>query len=588
MMENNGLSSNTDVVDCADSNTGNCHLCSESLSLDSLYDIIGCDLCSVWVHTRCVEVFSAVEMKDHVWKCDQCMSRSDPEMPNKPQSRSSKRSSRAELELQKLQEEKELQLKALEDEEKTSREFQRRKTQIETEYLLKKYDCIEASDGGSVKSRSSHVRSKQIVETWLEKSPTEKISENRSEKGMVLNIETNDQRGLISASSSTSQSMEFERIPSTHPEPLTSQCLMNELEGQPPRASGPTYVRSAPRISFLNLGAFPKVAQKTRSTVEVNTVDSSMESQAGNAMPNISQPKVTWVSNPGNSVPIPSVGVNASFLPKDPTIRLGSGPIAMDMSQSGTNVPWKSFQTTQVDKDFGLISAQLASRQAMQYWELPKFSGDPTEWRLFISSYQNSTEACGYKHAENLARLQRSLTGQARELVKSQLHSPELVPEVMETLQMFYGRPELLINALLTTLRNTPSPKLENLPSIIAYGLAVKNTVACIINVQLLNYLSNPLLLQELVGKLPTQLQIEWTRFKRRTAQVSTLATFAEYMNELVVLTADLVTPTNAGSFETIGKAGLNDQRIETESEKYSRDNHRRRCSPSKDLCILL
>ena len=52
--------------------------------------------------------------------------------------------------------------------------------------------------------------------------------------------------------------------------------------------------------------------------------------------------------------------------------------------------------------------AQLAARQAIPK-ELPKFSGDPEEWALFINSFESSTQIAGYSHAENLIRLQHCL-----------------------------------------------------------------------------------------------------------------------------------------------------------------------------------
>ncbi|XP_055605883.1 uncharacterized protein LOC129754049 [Uranotaenia lowii] len=667
-MENNGMLSNPDQLTCAEIATGNCHLCSGSDSLDNL---VGCDECSVWAHYGCAGVSSAVEATDRSWKCERCKSKSNSDVPNKPKSRCSKRSSRAELELQKLKEEKDLQLKALEEEEKARREFQQKKTQIEAEYLRKKYVCIEASEEGSVKSRSSQGRSKQIVENWLEKSPTEptpefelpaqlsadhlpRLTDNiRSEKSIIPNVGTPEQCSLIPTSSSTPHSRQIRPTARTQPAPLISQNLRNYLDVIPPIVSGTTNTRLVPRVSFPNQGTFPKPAPNVASLgsweafnsislsgkslnqppnahgsplstiteesrlsdeLQLNHAQSipnctpislnfpslpsqgdtlsqmrlpfthSVEYQAGYAMPRapqllidasasasantfrpnispITQPgsKVTWVSYPGTAVPIPSVSVNSPILPT--AILHDAGPTTGDMFPQNTNLSLNPFKTNQVERSCGPTSAQLAARQTMQCRDLPNFSGDPEEWPLFFCTYKNSTEMCGYNNAENLARLQRCLTGQARESVKSQLLSPALVPEIIETLQMCYGRPELLIDAMLMTLRNTPCPKHENLQSIITYGLAVKNTVAYMMNAELVDHLSNPSLLKELVGKLPTQFQIEWSRFKRQSTKVN-VATFGEYMSELVAVTADLVTPKNTGSLEKVGKTGRNNQKL--------------------------
>lgn len=91
---------------------------------------------------------------------------------------------------------------------------------------------------------------------------------------------------------------------------------------------------------------------------------------------------------------------------------------------------------------------QLAARQVISR-ELPVFAGDPIEWPLFISSYNHSTEACGYSNSENLLRLQRSLKGAAKEAVSSFLLHPSTVPDVLSTLQTLYGRPEQIVHNLI-------------------------------------------------------------------------------------------------------------------------------------------
>ncbi|XP_073821397.1 uncharacterized protein [Musca autumnalis] len=56
----------------------------------------------------------------------------------------------------------------------------------------------------------------------------------------------------------------------------------------------------------------------------------------------------------------------------------------------------------------GPTPSQLAARHSIPR-DLPHFHGDPEEWPLFISSFENSTAVAGYSHAENLIRLQSCL-----------------------------------------------------------------------------------------------------------------------------------------------------------------------------------
>ncbi|XP_058828346.1 uncharacterized protein LOC131688193 [Topomyia yanbarensis] len=184
---------------------------------------------------------------------------------------------------------------------------------------------------------------------------------------------------------------------------------------------------------------------------------------------------------------------------------------------------------------------QIAARHVMQR-DLPTFSGDPQDWPMFLSSFQSSTMACGYTDVENLSRLQRCLKGQALESVKSRLLLPQSVPHVMETLQMLYGRPEILIHSLLQKLRSVPSPKAENLQSIITYGLAVRNLVDHMFVADLVEHLRNPMLVHELVEKLPPQMRMQWSWYKRTILDVN-LATFGDFMSELVKTATDVTVP---------------------------------------------
>lgn len=72
-----------------------------------------------------------------------------------------------------------------------------------------------------------------------------------------------------------------------------------------------------------------------------------------------------------------------------------------------------------------------------------------------------------HKHAfskvENLGRLQRCLEGSASEVVHSRLLLPSAVPQVMQTLQLLYGRPEQIIYSL---VQNVSAPKVDNLKTL--------------------------------------------------------------------------------------------------------------------------
>ncbi|XP_062704460.1 mucin-17-like [Aedes albopictus] len=217
---------------------------------------------------------------------------------------------------------------------------------------------------------------------------------------------------------------------------------------------------------------------------------------------------------PTVSIPQPSVyggfSVNAS------APRLNQNPI-VSQAPVGGYYPASSALPSSFPGPVGPTQQQLLARQVMPR-DLPPFRGDPEDWPLFFSAYTNSTAACGYSNVENLARLQRALQGKAFEAVKSRLLLPACVPHVMSTLYMLYGRPELIIQTLLDKVRETPAPRADRLETLITFGMAVQNLCDHIEATGQMAHMCNPVLLRELVDKIPAQLRLNWALYKQQLA----------------------------------------------------------------------
>ncbi|XP_055604683.1 uncharacterized protein LOC129752918 [Uranotaenia lowii] len=188
---------------------------------------------------------------------------------------------------------------------------------------------------------------------------------------------------------------------------------------------------------------------------------------------------------------------------------------------------------------------QLAARQIAGR-ELPMFSGNAEEWPLFASIFQTSTLMCGFSDAENLLRLQKCLKGSALEAVRCHLMSPSSVPQIMETLEILFGNPERFIQSLLQKVRNVPPPKPERLDMLINFGIAVQSLVGQIKAAKLYGHLNHPSLLQELVGKLPSYLQMDWAHHKRRLRDVN-LSTFGAFMLDIISDASEVTVSSDVG-----------------------------------------
>lgn len=186
---------------------------------------------------------------------------------------------------------------------------------------------------------------------------------------------------------------------------------------------------------------------------------------------------------------------------------------------------------------------------------------------MFITSFEQSTAACGFSNAENLVRLQRCLTGHAREAVRSRLLLPANVPHVVETLRTLYGRPELLIRSLHEKIRKTPGPRHDRPETILEFGLVVQNFVDHLLAAQQGEHLSNPMLLQELVEKLPGPMRMDWAVFKGQQPR-ATIVLFGEFMSKLVKAASEV-------SFELPGLfKDLNDGKHQRAKERVRIQTH--------------
>lgn len=124
------------------------------------------------------------------------------------------------------------------------------------------------------------------------------------------------------------------------------------------------------------------------------------------------------------------------------------------------------------------------------------------------------------------------MRGNAKDSVSSFLLHPSTVPQVLSTLQQLYGRPEQIVNNMIAKVRATPPPKPDRLETLLSFGLVVQNLCGHLRAVGLERYLANPILLQELVDKLPTTVKFNWALYQEQVSTVD-LNVFCDYMTKV-------------------------------------------------------
>ncbi|XP_058817345.1 uncharacterized protein LOC131680649 [Topomyia yanbarensis] len=178
-----------------------------------------------------------------------------------------------------------------------------------------------------------------------------------------------------------------------------------------------------------------------------------------------------------------------------------------------------------------LTRNQLAARQIVSK-ELPIFTGNPEEWPMFLSTYENTTSMCGFRDDENMIRLRNCLKGNALTSVRSFLLHPSTVDKAMAALKLRFGQPHSIINALKEKILCIPPLKPDAIDKLIDFALAVQNLYATIGACGHKEYLRDVSLLQELVAKLPPSIRLDWARQCRNLRKVN-LAAFSKWVYTL-------------------------------------------------------
>lgn len=174
--------------------------------------------------------------------------------------------------------------------------------------------------------------------------------------------------------------------------------------------------------------------------------------------------------------------------------------------------------------------------------DLPVFSGRTEEWVMFHAAFRNSTEAYGYNSMDNAFRLQKALTGKAREAVSNLLNSGRDVETAMDTLQMMFGQPVMLIQCEIEKASAIPPIKADQLEQWAPFAGKVRNLVAVLDTDSTQQHLCNPVLLDKLLQKLPAPDRLLWSDETEHLQTVPTLKHFSDWVTKMAKRASRVVT----------------------------------------------
>lgn len=173
----------------------------------------------------------------------------------------------------------------------------------------------------------------------------------------------------------------------------------------------------------------------------------------------------------------------------------------------------------------------LVKRQAMM--SLPRFSGTAKEWPRFKSAFESTTDEGEFSNVENLNRLQQALEGNALKAVSHFMFEPENVPKIMERLEENFGRSNQIYEEYLNNLMKTQG---NSNNSVVEISDALDAFVAHIGIMEKPEYLKDFRLIDEIVKKLPFNLQVQWIEVLQRNAESPTLKHLSEWLMRIAKL----------------------------------------------------
>ena len=269
-----------------------------------------------------------------------------------------------------------------------------------------------------------------------------------------------------------------------------------------PVVAQPQQTRSVhvPHTSGRGLG--PLTLNATQPAVQTSTTVGSSATRVGSQLPSMSVASQPPVTHP----------TAATFPPS------ASSTMHPHVLQQRSHTTTDDAVTRLADTLSSVLQPRPAEQAAFtQYMarqtqgnQLPSFSGSPEEWPVFKALYDSSTTACGFTNADNLARLQRCLKGTAKDMVHALLSVPDNVPNIVRTLEMRYGRPDVIIQSLVSKVTALPPVGENRHTELLDFAVTVQNLVTTIANVNAQAHLHNPSLMTELVDRLPPSLRLPW------------------------------------------------------------------------------
>ena len=156
------------------------------------------------------------------------------------------------------------------------------------------------------------------------------------------------------------------------------------------------------------------------------------------------------------------------------------------------------------------LADALKTRTNTAILDLPEFDGDYKMWPRFKAIFDKTNQEGKLSTTEQLARLSKSLKGNAAQSVSRLMIDPANVSKIIDRLEEEYGNAKIVYKALLADLMQNENPSLSKPKTFLSFIRSLDDLVTNMTVLKKEEYLTDPRLLDDLVDKLPEDLKREW------------------------------------------------------------------------------
>ena len=145
--------------------------------------------------------------------------------------------------------------------------------------------------------------------------------------------------------------------------------------------------------------------------------------------------------------------------------------------------------------------------------KLSSFDGNPLEWPEWSNMYKATVHHRDISDSEKMSHLKTLLTVKSKSAVTGMGYSGEFYTQAWELLGRKFGRPYLIVDAQLNTLRKQQPIRMHDSAAIISYSITISNLVIVLKQYNYEGDLRSSSTLQVATKKLPPNLKEKWFFF---------------------------------------------------------------------------